>query len=57
MAAKLILAPEAEQDVSEAYDWYEKVGYAWAKSFSVPWRNRSRPISQSHKLNSAQTAP
>jgi plasmid stabilization system protein ParE len=24
MAAKLILAPEAEQDISEAYDWYEK---------------------------------
>ena len=23
MAAKLILAPEAEQDVAEAYAWYE----------------------------------
>ena len=23
MAAKLIIAPEAEQDISEAYDWYE----------------------------------
>ena len=23
MAAELILAPEAEQDISEAYDWYE----------------------------------
>ena len=24
MAAKLIMAPEAEQDVDEAYAWYEK---------------------------------
>src|SRR4051812_18569155 len=24
MAAELILAPDAEQDVSEAYDWYEQ---------------------------------
>lgn len=24
MVAELILAPEAEQDISEAYDWYEK---------------------------------
>lgn len=24
MAAELVLAPEAEQDVGEAYDWYEK---------------------------------
>jgi plasmid stabilization system protein ParE len=24
MAAKLILAPEAEQDISEAYAWYEE---------------------------------
>lgn len=24
MAARLVIAPEAEQDVSEAYDWYEK---------------------------------
>jgi toxin ParE1/3/4 len=24
MAAELILAPEAEQDISEAYDWYEQ---------------------------------
>jgi plasmid stabilization system protein ParE len=23
MAAKLIVAPEAEQDLAEAYDWYE----------------------------------
>ena len=23
MAAKLVLAPEAELDLSEAYDWYE----------------------------------
>jgi plasmid stabilization system protein ParE len=23
MAAKLALAPEAEQDIAEAYDWYE----------------------------------
>jgi plasmid stabilization system protein ParE len=24
MAAKLILAPEAEQDIAEAYAWYEE---------------------------------
>jgi toxin ParE1/3/4 len=24
MAADLILAPEAEQDITEAYDWYEQ---------------------------------
>ena len=24
MAAKLVLAPEAEQDISNAYDWYEQ---------------------------------
>jgi plasmid stabilization system protein ParE len=24
MAAELILAPEAERDISEAYDWYEQ---------------------------------
>jgi hypothetical protein len=24
MAAKLILAPEAEQDIGEAYNWYEQ---------------------------------
>jgi plasmid stabilization system protein ParE len=24
MAARLVIAPEAEQDVREAYDWYEK---------------------------------
>ena len=24
MAVELILAPEAEQDISEAYDWYEQ---------------------------------
>ena len=24
MAAELVLSPEAEQDMSEAYDWYEK---------------------------------
>jgi len=24
MAAELILAPEAEHDISEAYDWYEQ---------------------------------
>jgi hypothetical protein len=24
MPAELILAPEAEQDISEAYDWYEQ---------------------------------
>jgi plasmid stabilization system protein ParE len=24
MAAELMLAPEAEQDISEAYDWYEQ---------------------------------
>jgi hypothetical protein len=23
MAAELVVAPEAEQDVSDAYDWYE----------------------------------
>jgi hypothetical protein len=23
MAAELIIAPEAEQDIAEAYDWYE----------------------------------
>jgi len=23
MAAKLVLAPEAEQDIAVAYDWYE----------------------------------
>ena len=23
MAAKLVVAPEAEQDISEAYAWYE----------------------------------
>ena len=23
MAAKLVIAPEAEQDINEAYDWYE----------------------------------
>ena len=24
MAARLVIAPEAEQDLSEAYGWYEK---------------------------------
>jgi len=24
MAAELVIAPEADQDVSEAYDWYER---------------------------------
>ena len=24
MAAELVLAPEAEQDIHEAYDWYER---------------------------------
>jgi plasmid stabilization system protein ParE len=24
MAARLVIAPEAEQDVSDAYDWYEQ---------------------------------
>ena len=24
MAAELVIAPEAEQDLTEAYDWYEK---------------------------------
>ena len=27
MAAKLVLAPEVERDLSEAYDWYESHRY------------------------------
>ena len=30
MVAELVLAPEIEQDVSEAYDWYENLVTVYA---------------------------
>ena len=33
MAAELILAPEAEQDISEAYGWYENRRYGLGEDF------------------------
>lgn len=33
MAAKLILAPEAEQDIGEAYAWYEDQRYGLGEEF------------------------
>jgi hypothetical protein len=32
MAAKLIIAPQTEQDIAETYAWYESGGPAWVKS-------------------------
>ena len=32
MAADLIFAPEAEQDVAEAYAWYEGRRPAWVRT-------------------------
>ena len=33
MAAKLILAPEAEQDITEAYGWYENRRHGLGEDF------------------------
>ncbi len=33
MAAKLVLAPEVEQDLSEAYGWYESHRYGLGEEF------------------------
>ncbi|MBC8183713.1 type II toxin-antitoxin system RelE/ParE family toxin [candidate division KSB1 bacterium] len=33
MAAKLIFAPEAEHDISEAYDWYEHQRFGLGEDF------------------------
>jgi plasmid stabilization system protein ParE len=33
MAAELVLAPEAEQDVGEAYDWYENRRHGLGEEF------------------------
>lgn len=33
MTAELVLAPEAEQDVSEAYDWYENRRHGLGEEF------------------------
>ena len=33
MAAERVLAPEAEQDVSEAYDWYENRRHGLGEEF------------------------
>lgn len=41
MAVELILAPEAEQDINEAYDWYEQRRLAWEKNFSVASKRAS----------------
>ena len=33
MAAELVLAPEAERDISEAYDWYENRRHGLGEEF------------------------
>jgi plasmid stabilization system protein ParE len=33
MAVELVLAPEAEQDIDEAYSWYEKQGIGRGEDF------------------------
>ncbi len=33
MAVKLVLAPEVEQDLSEAYNWYEQHRYGLGEEF------------------------
>ena len=33
MAVELVLAPEAEQDISEAYDWYEARRYGLGEEY------------------------
>ena len=48
MAAELIIAPEAEQDVAEAYAWYEiqRSGLGeefWAVSLPVSKRSAAPP--------------
>ncbi len=40
MAAKLIIAPEAEQDLGEAYAWYEYRRAGLGEEFLMPDRTR-----------------
>lgn len=33
MAAEFVLAPQVEQDIAQAYDWYEKCRYGLGEEF------------------------
>ena len=39
MVAELIIAPEAQQDIDEAYSWYEDRRYGLGEAFKK-WKKR-----------------
>jgi plasmid stabilization system protein ParE len=38
MIERVIYTPEAEQDVADAYNWYEAREQGWARSSCAAWR-------------------